>query len=82
MTKEIAEPMFAKMLPGPLASLHFVKIDLGKVPMRFSNVDVHKTEHEGIKLDMDLDWDGQCDIELDGTMVPKIVCIDPTIGFF
>ncbi|KAJ2902858.1 hypothetical protein MKZ38_000052 [Zalerion maritima] len=72
MTKKIAEPMFAEMLPGPLASLKFVKIDLGKKPMTFHNVDVHKTEHEGIKLDMDLDWDGECDIELDGKMVPKV----------
>src|SRR5262245_28237672 len=70
MTKEIVEPMFASMLPGPLATLHFVKLDLGSTPMRLSKVDVHKTENQGIKLDMDLDWDGKCDIELEGKMVP------------
>jgi len=73
MTKEIAEPMFKTMLPGPLSSLHFSKVDLGPVPLRFSNVTVQKTEHSGIKLDLDLDWDGKCDIELDGDMIPKIV---------
>ena len=50
-----------------------MKIDLGHIPLRFSHVDVHKTPTEGIKLDMDLDWDGKCDIELEGTMVPKLV---------
>ncbi|KAI8305694.1 hypothetical protein K4K59_012019 [Colletotrichum sp. SAR11_240] len=73
MTKEIVEPMLASMLPGPLSTLRFVKIDLGNVPMRFSQVDVHKTDNEGIKLDMDLDWDGQCDIDLEGKMVPKLI---------
>jgi hypothetical protein len=34
---------------------------------------VHKTPGEGIKLDMDLAWQGVCDIELDGSRVPKIV---------
>jgi hypothetical protein len=61
------------MLPGPLSNLRFVKLDFGPTPLRMSNVDVHRTELEGIKLDMDLDWDGKCDFELDGSMVPKIV---------
>jgi hypothetical protein len=61
------------MLPGPLSNLRFVKLDFGPTPLRMSNVDVHRTELEGIKLDMDLDWDGKCDFELDGNMVPKIV---------
>jgi hypothetical protein len=34
---------------------------------------VHKTEKEGIKLDLDITWEGVCDIELDGAKVPKIV---------
>lgn len=73
MIKGIAEPMFSTMLPSPLNTLVFEKIDLGTVPMHFSKVDVHKTENEGIKLDLDLDWDGNCDIELSGNLVPKIV---------
>ncbi len=28
---------------------------------------------QGIKLDMDLDWDGQCDVELDAKMMPRVV---------
>ncbi|KAI0151122.1 C2 domain-containing protein [Pestalotiopsis sp. NC0098] len=72
MVKEIVEPMFATMLPGPLASLKFVKLDLGNVPIRVSKVDVHKTDNAGIKLDMDVTWDGQSDIDLDGKMVPKL----------
>lgn len=73
MTKQIVEPMFASMLPAPLNSLHFAKIDLGPVPLKLGNVDVHKMENGAIKMDLDVDWDGQCDIELDGgAMVPKI----------
>lgn len=73
MIKEIVEPMFASMLPGPLATLHFTKLDLGSEPLRLSKVDTHKTEMGGIKLDMDIDWEGKSDIDLDGKMVPKMV---------
>jgi hypothetical protein len=65
--------MLEAMLPAPLSNLRFVKLDFGPTPLRMSNVDVHRTDLEGIKLDMDLDWDGKCDFELDGKMVPKIV---------
>lgn len=73
MIEEIANPMFKTMLPGPLASLHFTKVDLGTVPMRISNVLATKTDTNGIKLDMNVDWDGQCDIELDANMIPSLV---------
>ncbi|ROW02278.1 hypothetical protein VSDG_02300 [Cytospora chrysosperma] len=72
MVKEIVEPMFASMLPGPLASLKFVKLDLGSIPLRVSAVDVHKAENGGMKLDMDVIWEGDSDIDLDGKMVPKL----------
>ncbi|KAF2112961.1 C2 domain-containing protein [Lophiotrema nucula] len=72
MTKEIVEPILASTLPGPLANLRFVKLDLGKIPLQVSAVDTHKTPSGAIKLDMDLIWEGQSDIELDGSMVPKI----------
>jgi Ca2+-dependent lipid-binding protein len=75
MIKEIADPMFKTMLPGPLATLHFKKVDLGTVPMRMSNVVATRTETRGIKLDLNVDWDGKCDIELDGEMIPVLVCI-------
>jgi Ca2+-dependent lipid-binding protein len=76
ITKDIVEPILASTLPGPLSSLRFVKLELGHVPIRFSNVDVHKTTNQGIKLDLDLDWEGVCDIELDGNRVPKIVSFE------
>ncbi|KAM0421483.1 hypothetical protein ACHAPT_010656 [Fusarium lateritium] len=70
--KQVVEPMLASMLPGPLSSLRFVKLDFGPTPIHLSRVDVHKTDLQGIKLDMDLEWNGQCDFELEGKMVPKI----------
>ena len=73
IAKDTVEPILASTLPGPLANLKFVKLDLGNVPAKFSNVDVHKTPNDGIKLDMDLNWESACDIELDGSSVPKIV---------
>jgi hypothetical protein len=73
MIKEMVEPMFASMLPGPLATLHFVKLDLGSVPLQLSEVEASRTENQGIKLDMTLYWDAKCDIELDGKMIPKVV---------
>jgi hypothetical protein len=73
MLKQVVEPMLDSMLPGPLSTLRFTKIDFGTTPIKLSNVEVHKTKLEGIKLDMDLEWDGLCDIELEGKMVPKVV---------
>ncbi|KAF7556271.1 hypothetical protein G7Z17_g1514 [Cylindrodendrum hubeiense] len=73
MIKQVVEPMLASMLPGPLSTLRFVKLDFGPTPIHLSHVDVHKTEAQGIKLDMDLEWDGRCDFELEGTMVPKVI---------
>ncbi|EPE26535.1 C2 (Calcium/lipid-binding, CaLB) [Glarea lozoyensis ATCC 20868] len=72
MIKEIAEPMFKTMLPGPLASLHFTKLDLGHVPLELSNLLVTKTETDGIKLDLNVDWAGKCDIALDASMIPTV----------
>ncbi|KAK3713005.1 hypothetical protein LTR37_008690 [Vermiconidia calcicola] len=72
MVKDIVEPMFKTMLPGPLSSLHFTKIDFGHVPFKFSNVKVTKTEVDGIKLDLNVDWEGRCDIELDADMMPAL----------
>ncbi|CAI4220262.1 unnamed protein product [Parascedosporium putredinis] len=34
------------MLPAPLNTLQFTKIDLGHMPLTFANVDVHRTENE------------------------------------
>ena len=73
MIKDIVEPMFATMLPGPLATMHFTKIELGAQPIVLSNVKVTKTAHDGIKLDLDVDWDGQSDISLNAKMFPELV---------
>ncbi|RSL84091.1 hypothetical protein CDV31_016747 [Fusarium ambrosium] len=70
--KQAVEPMLDSMLPGPLSTLRFVKLDFGPTPIHLSHVDVHKTDLQGIKLDVDLEWDGRCDFELEGKMVPKI----------
>jgi hypothetical protein len=73
MIKDIVEPMFKTMLPGPLATLHFTKIEFGSTPIVFSNVKVTKTSNAGIELNLNVDWDGQCDIQLDADMMPKVV---------
>lgn len=73
LIKDIADPMFKTMLPGPLASLHFTKVDLGNIPMVFSNVLVTKIGTDGIKLDLNVDWDGKSDIELKADMIPSLV---------
>lgn len=73
MVKDIVEPMFKTILPGPLATLHFTKIELGATPIVLSNVKVTKTPHDSIKLDLNVDWKGQSDIQLDGNMIPKVV---------
>lgn len=72
MVKEIVEPMFKTMLPGPLTTLHFVKLDLGAVPLKLSNVKTTGTDMDGIKLDMNVDWDGKCDVELDADYIPAL----------
>ncbi|KAJ4386066.1 hypothetical protein N0V93_008958 [Gnomoniopsis smithogilvyi] len=72
MVKEIVEPMFASMLPGPLASLHFTKLDLGPVPLKVSKVDVIRTENGGVSLGMDVSWHSKSDFQLDGQMVPEL----------
>ena len=73
MVKDIVEPIFASTLPGPLSTLRFSKVDLGHIPIRVSEVDVHKVDNGGIKLDMDVIWEGRSDIELEGKLIPKLV---------
>ena len=65
--------MFKTMLPGPLATLHFTKIDLGPVPLRLSNAKTTRTEADGIKLDMNVEWKGKADIEMDADYIPALV---------
>jgi Ca2+-dependent lipid-binding protein len=72
MVKDMVEPMFKTMLPGPLAGLKFTKMDLGPVPIKVSQVDVIKTDSGGISLDMDVTWHSKSDFELDASMMPEI----------
>jgi len=69
---DTVNPMFKTMLPSMLQSLHFTKVNLGDVPLKISRVLATKTATDGIKLDMNVDWDGACDIELDGTGIPAL----------
>lgn len=69
MVKDIVEPIFADVLPGPLKSLHFTKIDLGKIPITFDNIDVHTRSKDSVKLDVDVNWQGDCDIELKASVI-------------
>lgn len=71
MVKDIVEPMFADLLPGPFKSTVFRKIDLGKKPLSFDAIDVHTRSKDSIKLDVDVSWDGHCDIELHSPIIGK-----------
>jgi len=62
--KDAVEPMFKDLLPGPLSSLHFTKCDLGKVPMAMDNIVVSQLVDGKVQCDIDLVWDGVCDIQL------------------
>mmetsp|Transcript_27230 Transcript_27230/g.58507 ORF Transcript_27230/g.58507 Transcript_27230/m.58507 type:complete len:713 (+) Transcript_27230:50-2188(+) len=62
--KTVVEPMFADLLPGPLKGLHFAKVDFGQVPIVFDNIVVHPLKDGTIQFDMDVVWDGACDIDL------------------
>ena len=73
MIKDIVDPMFKTMLPAPLSSLKFTKVDLGNVPVHLSNVTSTKTDTGGIELRMNVDWKGACDIELQGDYIPSLV---------
>lgn len=64
MIKEIMEPKFKTMMPGPLASLHFTKLDLGPTPMRMDNIVVHEIKDGCVQFDMDLLWKADCDIQM------------------
>ena len=73
MIKEMVEPMFQTMLPSPLSSLQFTKIDLGPEPIRLSNAATDKTEVDGIRLNLNLDWASKSDIQLKAKMIPGLV---------
>lgn len=66
MIRSTVEPMFADLMPGPMKSLKFTKIDLGSVPMVLDNVIVHEldTRDGSVQFDWDVIWNSSSDIQL------------------
>lgn len=64
MIKETVEPMFKEMLPGPLASLHFTKIDLGNSPIRLDNIVVNDIKDGALQFNLDFNWITDCAINM------------------
>ncbi len=77
--KQILEPTL-KDLPVPL---HFTRLDLGNIPIKTQNMLIHpvnlsndgdiltptiKQSQAGVQIDMDIIWDGNCDITLQATV--------------
>jgi len=67
--RETVEPMFADM---GLPSLRFVKFDMGRVPIQLDNIVVHHLNDEGntLQFDVDVTWDGACDIKAKSKVLP------------
>ena len=49
--------------------LKFTKLDLGKIPVRLDNIIVHNIENETVQFDVDVVWDGECDIRLQASKI-------------
>jgi hypothetical protein len=66
MIRTTVEPMFADMMPGPMKSLKFTKVDLGSIPMVLDNVIVHDLNpHDGsLQFDWDVTWHSSSDIQM------------------
>jgi len=62
MVRETLEPMLSAMTPA----IFVVKMDLGKVPICMDNIVVHQIQKDAgvLQFDMNVVWDGQCDIQL------------------
>ena len=65
--KDTLEPTLKEMKPVPL---HFVRLDLGDVPIKMQNMFIHRVDgvgaekRTGVQIDVDVLWDGNCDIML------------------
>jgi hypothetical protein len=64
MIRDTVEPMFSEMMPGPFKSLHFTKVDLGKVPILLDNIVVHELKDGVVQFDLDVIWNSDSDIQL------------------
>lgn len=67
--RSTVEPEFRNM-PAPMNSCKFIKLDLGDVPIRLDNIRVHSngscdtSTNNCCKWEIDIVWDGACDIRL------------------
>eukprot|EP00977_Amphora_coffeiformis_P017216 scaffold5520_cov167-Amphora_coffeaeformis.AAC.6 len=73
--REKVEPRLAA-LPAPLNTLHFVQLDVGRVPIRLDNIIVHESTSttgtgsaDSVQFDLDVVWDGACDIQLKASYI-------------
>jgi Ca2+-dependent lipid-binding protein len=60
MIRDTLEPMLVDMTPA----ITVAKMDLGTIPLRMDNIVVHDIQDGAVKFDMDIIWDGECDIQL------------------
>ena len=78
--RESVEPMLAQSLPKPFSSMRFTKLSFGRTPLHFDNIVIHREETVStvdptlqstpvIKLDLDVVWEAQCEIELQAPLV-------------
>lgn len=85
--KESVEPSFKETLPGPLATLKFVKLDLGDVPLVIDNIlvrELQTVDDEGkaygsdqryLQFEWDITWQSDCDIQLATDKVAGLAAI-------
>ena len=75
--------MMTPILEDLKVSIHFIKLDLGEVPIKTSNMYIHtikskdQRSQQRIQIDFDLLWDGECDILLQATVSKGL---KPTFG--
>lgn len=72
IVKEQVEPTFATILPSPLNTLRFTKLDLGRTPIRLDNIIVHEKHHGVVQFDVDINWDGDCEIALKADFIGSV----------
>jgi hypothetical protein len=65
MIRDTLEPMLVDMTPA----ITVAKMDLGEIPLRMDNIVVHDIQDGAVKFDMDIIWDGECDIQLKANYV-------------
>jgi hypothetical protein len=89
--KEAMEPLFEQLLPGPVASVKFVKLDLGTVPIVVDNILVHElqtdptTGQEFVHWEWDVVWNSASDIQIANSYVKlgvRSILLKGRMGFW